>query len=418
MNRRAFLGSVAVAAASVMWQRSTTAQSRPASTQPSSAAERSEVIRAAAQQFLQTLAPERRSRLLFAFPKGQVPTAVGFSGAMGRPRGAGVQRHDVSFDTDGHPVQDAGHNGPPGGGGGPPGSGGAGGQRGGPMAAGEKFGDAVWTNFPVDNVARPGVRMGEFTADERDAVHALLKVVLSPMGYQKVLNIMAADQKVADAGADYAAGFDVYTLGLFGQPDAAAPWMLQFGGHHLGLNVVFVGDQAVCSPLHTGILPARFEANGKIIRGLGRENDKAFDLLATFSPDQLQAATIAHDVNDLLFGPGHPDTQLAPQGLRGADMTEAQRRAMLSLIDEWVGVLNESHAAPRLNALRQSLPETRFAWSGPTTHDAGINGESYFRIHGPSLVIEHAPQQNQGGYKVHVHTVMRDLKNDYGKQLV
>ena len=47
-----------------------------------------------------------------------------------------------------------------------------------------------------------------------------------------------------------------------------------------------------------------------------------------------------------------------------------------------------------------------------------MNGESYFRLHGPSLLIEHAPQGNQGGYKVHVHTVMRDLQNDYGKQLV
>jgi hypothetical protein len=102
------------------------------------------------------------------------------------------------------------------------------------------------------------------------------------VGYQKVIDIMAADQVVADAGTDYAAGLDVYTLGLFGEPSATAPWMLQFGGHHLGLNVTFVGDKAVCSPLHTGILPARFEKNGKIVRGLGRENDKAFDLLTTF----------------------------------------------------------------------------------------------------------------------------------------
>lgn len=28
------------------------------------------------------------------------------------------------------------------------------------------------------------------------------------------------------------------------------------------------------------------------------------------------------------------------------------------------------------------------------------------------------PIENQGGYKLHVHTVMRDLGNDYAKQLV
>ena len=238
------------------------------------------------------------------------------------------------------------------------------------------------------------------------------------MGYQKVLDIMAADQVVADAGADYAAGFNVYTMGLFGQPSADAPWMLQFGGHHLGLNVVFAGDRAVCAPLHTGILPARFEANGKVIRGLGRENDKAFDLIATLSPDQLKATMIDHDVSELIRGPGRPNADLPLQGLRGSDMNASQQATLLSLIGEWVNLLNDAHASTRLDDIRKSLLSTSFAWSGPTTHASGHNGEAYFLIHGPGLLIEHAPQRNQGGYRSHVHTVMRDLQNDYGKLLV
>jgi hypothetical protein len=90
------------------------------------------------------------------------------------------------------------------------------------------------------------------------------------------------------------------------QPVASSPWMIQFGGHHLGLNVTFVGDKAVCAPFHTGVLPSKFVKNGKTIRGLGRENDEAFDLVATLTSDQLKAATIDHDVSDLVFGPGHP----------------------------------------------------------------------------------------------------------------
>jgi Protein of unknown function (DUF3500) len=91
---------------------------------------------------------------------------------------------------------------------------------------------------------------------------------------------------------------------------------------------------------------------------------------------------------------------------------------MFSLAKEWVGVLNEAHSAQRLEEVRQSLPDTRFAWSGPTTHEPDMNGESYFRLHSPTLLVEHAPQGNQGGYKLHVHTVMRDLNNDYAKRLV
>jgi hypothetical protein len=260
--------------------------------------------------------------------------------------------------------------------------------------------------------------MGALTVAERDATHGLLKAVLSPMGYQKVLDIMAADQTLADEGTPYASGYDAYTVALFGQPIASSPWMLQFGGHHLGLNVTFVGDKAVCAPLHTGILPSKFVKNGKTIRGLGRENDKAFDLVATLTSDQLKAARIDHDVSDLVFGPGHPDAKLAPEGLLGSAMSERQRTIMFDLASEWAGILNDAHSAQSLEEIRRSLPDTRFAWSGPTTHEPDMNGESYFRLHGPCLLIEHAPQGNQGGYKLHVHTVMRDLDNDYAKQLV
>ncbi|MFC5862141.1 DUF3500 domain-containing protein [Acidicapsa dinghuensis] len=305
----------------------------------------------------------------------------------------------------------------PGGPGGPSGPGAPGGP-GGFAFVGEKYGQSVWTNFPVSDVPRPGLRMGGLTVTEQDAAHGLLKVVLSPMGYQKVLDIMAADQTLDDAGTPYASGYDAYTVALFGQPVASSPWMLQFGGHHLGLNVTFVGDKAVCAPLHTGILPSKFVKNGKTIRGLGRENDKAFDLVATLTPDQLKAATIDHDVSDLVFGPGHPDVKLAPEGLLGSAMSEKQRTILFSLASEWVGIFNDAHSAQRLEEIRRLLPDTRFAWSGPTTHEPDMNGESYFRLHGPSILIEHAPQGNQGGYKLHVHTVMRDLGNDYAKQLV
>lgn len=375
-------------------------QSLSPARQSSLASKQSETIRTAASLFVRTLASERQARIIYPYPSHETPTMAKFArkGGPGGPGGPG--RPDGS----GGPGDPGSHVGPSG--------------PGGFGFVGEKYGQSMWTNFPVSDVPRPGLRMGELTVAERDAAHGLLKAVLSPMGYQKVLDIMAADQTLADEGTPYASGYDAYNFALLGQPVASSPWMLQFGGHHLGLNVTFVGDKAVCAPLHTGILPSKFVKDGKTIRGLGRENDKAFDLVTTLTPDQLKAVRIDHDVSDLVFGPGHPDAKLAPEGLLGSAMSERQRTIMLSLASEWVGILNDSHSAQRLEEIRRSLPDTRFAWSGPTTHEPDMNGESYFRLHGPSLLIEHAPQDNQGGYKLHVHTVMRDLGNDYAKQLV
>jgi hypothetical protein len=56
--------------------------------------------------------------------------------------------------------------------------------------------------------------------------------------------------------------------------------------------------------------------------------------------------------------------------------------------------------------IRSNLADTNFALSGPTT-----NGSvAYFRIQGPTLVIEYAPQKTVE----HVHTIYRDPTNDYG----
>ena len=408
MNRRSFLISTA-AAGSLILRRSAMGQGSSPATQSSVVSEQSDAIRTAASRFVRTLEPERQARIFYPFPSHETPTMARFT-REGGPGGPGASGAPAGPGRSGGP----GDLGVPGGPSGPAGPGGPGGFA----FVGEKYGQSVWTNFPVSDVPRPGLRMGELTVTERDAAHGLLKVVLSPMGYQKVLDIMAADQTLDDAGTPYASGYDAYTVALFGRPVASSPWMLQFGGHHLGLNVTFVGDKAVCAPLHTGILPSKFVKNGKTIRGLGRENDKAFDLVATLTPDQLKAATIDHDVSDLVFGPGHSDAKLTPEGLPGSAMTEQQRTILFSLASEWAGILNDAHSAQRFEEIRRSLPDTRFAWSGPTTHEPDMNGESYFRLHGPRLLIEHAPQGNQGGYKLHVHTVMRVLGNDYAKKLV
>ena len=61
------------------------------------------------------------------------------------------------------------------------------------------------------------------------------------------------------------------------------------------------------------------------------------------------------------------------------------------------------------------LAETWFAWSGPTT----AGSASYFRIQGPTLLIEYSPQRMRGGGldPTHIHTIYRDPTNDYGGRL-
>ncbi|HEY0276101.1 MAG TPA: DUF3500 domain-containing protein [Paenirhodobacter sp.] len=85
--------------------------------------------------------------------------------------------------------------------------------------------DAVWSNYPVSDVRRPGVQLGQMTGDQRSAAMALLKTLLSPEGYRKILDIMGSDQALADGGTNFASGKDVYTLAILGTPSTTDPWM-------------------------------------------------------------------------------------------------------------------------------------------------------------------------------------------------
>ena len=43
-------------------------------------------------------------------------------------------------------------------------------------------------------------------------------------------------------------GRDEYYIALLGVPSPTAPWMIQFGGHHLAINVTVVGSTSVMTP--------------------------------------------------------------------------------------------------------------------------------------------------------------------------
>lgn len=85
----------------------------------------------------------------------------------------------------------------------------------------------------------------------------------------------------------------------------------------------------------------------------------------------------------------------------------------MELIDLWVGVLPEAAAETRRAEIAADLPETRFAWHGPT--DGG--GSVYYRIQGPRLLIEFSTQGNLGDDAGHNHSVYRDPTREYGGAL-
>jgi hypothetical protein len=307
---------------------------------------------------------------------------------------------------------------------------------------GEQFGESIWSNYPVSDVIRPGLKMGDLTDTQREAVLTLLATTLSKQGYQKVLDIMNADQVLADGGTNYASGTDNYLIGIFGTPSDSTRWMLQFGGHHLGLNVTIQGAAMTMAPTLTGCDPCEFtDANGNTVRPLGAETDKGFELINALDATQQQQAILSYSVTDLVLGPGHDGQVLEPEGIPATSLNADQQALLLELVGNWVNMLNDASAQARMADLEANLADTYFAWSGPTTPGSAV----YFRITGPSLHIEFANQGGLGGpggpgggpggtpaggtpsatpggqssplgagSANHIHTIYRDPTNEYG----
>ena len=298
-----------------------------------------------------------------------------------------------------------------------------------------------WSNLPSGIFQRNGLRLGDLTTPQRDAAMATLAAALSQSGYQKVVDIMNGDEVLKNQGGGRTGGRpgapaggppgapggggggrggrgggvvfgrDEYFIAFVGAPSATNPWMLQFGGHHLAINVTIVGSENVMTPSLPAAQPARFVLNGQTIRPLGNENDKGFALINALDENQKKQAILNYQVRDLVLGPGNDGKVIQPEGMLASAMNARQQEMLLDVAHEWVGILNDEGAAAKMAEIKANLAKTYFAWSGSTTN----GGLAYYRIQGPTVVIEYAPQQ---GDLDHIHTIYRDPTNDYGARLV
>jgi Protein of unknown function (DUF3500) len=154
--------------------------------------------------------------------------------------------------------------------------------------------------------------------------------------------------------------------------------MLQFGGHHLALNITIAGERGVLTPTLTGAQPALYTSNEKTVRPLGGESDQALALLNALHENQGKQAILSYHLADLVLGPGQDDKTIEPEGLKATAINEPQRAMLLDLISEWSGIIHESAAAGRMAELKADINETWIAWSGPTTAVPEHNFTAYY----------------------------------------
>lgn len=283
-----------------------------------------------------------------------------------------------------------------------------------PMNSGEW---SAWSNLPATR-DYAGVRLADMSEAQLKAAFTLFATSLSPAGFHKIKGILLGDDLLVPPGGNTGRmlfGSDNYWLILFGDPDPEKPWGWQLDGHHLGLNVTRVGDQITIAPSFIGTQPAEVQwSPDQKFNPMQSEVDRAFRLLHSLDVDQRARTVLGERRQGFVAGPGNDDAVPEKIGIRGSRLTPDQRQQLRDLIAEWVHLLPAQSAERRMTEIEASLPETHFAWFGETEDNSPV----YFRIHGPTILIEFAHQNLGGNPLQHLHSVYRNPLNDYGKKFM
>ena len=274
-----------------------------------------------------------------------------------------------------------------------------------------------WSNLPASSVRRPGIRAGDLSDPQWDLMFKFLSAALSPRGYQAAADAIAAEAILESnpRAARLQWSPDNYWLAFFGEPSESGKWGWQFGGHHLAFNMALEGNKNLgISPTFVGAEPANFTLQGKQYQPVARMHQAGTAVYEALDENQQSDARLFFGVRDLETGPGEdgniPDTKGSPV----KEWSDAQRELLTKAIGEWVRMQPDENAEKRMKVLTEQLDETYFAWNGPV--DA--SDDNYFRIQGPSVIIELLWQGAVGvDSEGHYHTIYRDPTNEYGTQL-
>lgn len=274
-----------------------------------------------------------------------------------------------------------------------------------------------WHFVPTEMHARKGLAVQDMKAESRLLAHALLHSGLGQAGYLKATTIMSLESILhrLETGGRLERNPELYFFSIFGEPGARGKWGWRVEGHHLSLNFTVENGRLVsATPAFFGANPAHVQdgSSREGLRTLPREEDLARRLFQRFSDAQRAAALIAQEAPRDIRYANEPVPELEPEGLPVREMEAGQKQLLHELIAEYATRMPEEVARQWLAEIREAgVDDVHFAWGGGD--EAGE--PHYYRVQGPTFLIEYANTQNGGDGKPanHIHSVWRSRLADF-----
>ena len=279
-----------------------------------------------------------------------------------------------------------------------------------------QLGDAERMNWHYVPRRREGLTFKDMAAPSRAAAHELMRASLSAVGYAKAVNIIQLEEVLRQIETfGLSRDPENYAFTIFGTPSESAAWGWRVEGHHLSLNFTLVpGKPVAVTPAFMGANPAKIPKGPRAgFRTLEHEQDLGFALARSLDPSLRGRAVIATEsIGDIVSGPGRKELFAARQGVSLGALSGDQRALAARLIEAYARNMRAEIADAELRRMHDAgLEQVHFAWAGPIDPAR----PHYYRVHGPTLVIEYDNTQNDAN---HIHSVWHDPVNDFGADLL
>ena len=282
-----------------------------------------------------------------------------------------------------------------------------------------------WNFIPPQAFPRKGLTFRAMNEAQREKAHALLKTGLSQRGYMTAASIMDLEstlgslERAARDGGGRAENFPrealEYYVSVFGTPSSSNTWGWRVEGHHVSVRFTLVnGLVDTGAPSFFGANPAEVREGPKRgLRILAYEEDPARALVTALDASQRAKAIIANVApNDIVTGNKVEINPLSPVGISMADLSAGQKPMLMQIVDAYTSAMASDIAADRMGRLTKAgVDKITFAWAG----DIERGKKHYYRVQGPTFLIEFDNTQNDGN---HIHSVWRDFAGDFGRDLL
>jgi hypothetical protein len=262
----------------------------------------------------------------------------------------------------------------------------------------------------VPQFERNGLQLKAMTEPQRKLAQDLLKTGLSDRGYTTYSQIMQLENilKVAEKGSGPTRDPEGYRFSVFGTPSPKGTWGWRVEFHHISLRFDVVnGTFAGANPAEVKDGPQKGQ------RTLGLLEDTARTLVTGLDATQRKTAVFSDvALNDIVTENALDISPLSPAGLKASAMTAPQRDQLMKILDAYAGLMAADIASDRMTKIKiAGVDNITFAWAGSLERGQ----KHYYRVQGPTFLIEFDNTQNDAN---HVHSVWRDFRGDFGRDLL